>query len=117
MRCAAEQRPGTVRHSPAAPRAVPGGEDPIPSTSHRDGVSATQTTRSARGVVTAPESDLFAGPIGTERALAMALGVEATKQKRRVLFTRADICASDDRSASCQRGPGSGRLLLRRPSA
>ena len=37
----------------------------------------------------AGESDL-AGPIGTGKThLAIALGVEATKQKRRVLFTRA----------------------------
>ena len=33
---------------------------------------------------------IFAGPIGTGKThLAIALGVEATKQKRRVLFTRA----------------------------
>ena len=37
-----------------------------------------------------PENLIFAGPIGTGKThLAIALGVEATKQKRRVLFTRA----------------------------
>jgi len=40
--------------------------------------------------VTAPENLIFAGPIGTGKThLAIALGVEATKQNRRVLFTRA----------------------------
>ena len=45
----------------------------------------------ARGEwVPAPENLIFAGPIGTGKThLAIALGVEATKQKRRVLFTRA----------------------------
>jgi hypothetical protein len=56
-----------------------------------DGVSATQIHTLARGAwVTAPENLIFAGPIGTGKThLAIALGVEATKQKRRVLFTRA----------------------------
>ena len=56
-----------------------------------DGVSATQLHTLARGEwVTAPENLIFAGPIGTGKThLAIALGVEATKQKRRVLFTRA----------------------------
>ena len=56
-----------------------------------DGVSATQIHALARGAwVTAPENLIFAGPIGTGKThLAIALGVEATKQKRRVLFTRA----------------------------
>ena len=56
-----------------------------------DGVSATQVHTLARGEwVTAPENLIFAGPIGTGKThLAIALGVEATKQKRRVLFTRA----------------------------
>ena len=56
-----------------------------------DGVNATQIHTLARGEwVTAPENLIFAGPIGTGKThLAIALGVEATKQKRRVLFTRA----------------------------
>ena len=56
-----------------------------------DGVSATQLHTLARGEwVTAPENLIFAGPIGTGKThLAIALGVEATKQKRRVLFARA----------------------------
>src|SRR5205809_1093311 len=56
-----------------------------------EGVSATQLHTLARGEwVTAPENLILAGPIGTGKThLAIALGVEATKQKRRVLFTRA----------------------------
>ena len=56
-----------------------------------DGVSATQIHTLARGEwVTAPENLILAGPIGTGKThLAIALGVEATTQKRRVLFTRA----------------------------
>ena len=56
-----------------------------------DGISATQIHTLARGEwVTAPENLIFAGPIGTGKThLAIALGVEATKHKRRVLFTRA----------------------------
>jgi DNA replication protein DnaC len=56
-----------------------------------EGASATQIHALARGEwVNAPENLIFAGPIGTEKThLAIALGVEATKQKRRVLFTRA----------------------------
>jgi DNA replication protein DnaC len=56
-----------------------------------DGVNATQMHTLARGEwVTAPENLILAGPIGTGKThLAIALGVEATKQKRRVLFTRA----------------------------
>ena len=44
----------------------------------------------ARGEwVMAPENLIFAGPIGTGKThLAIALGVEATKQKRPVLFKR-----------------------------
>jgi DNA replication protein DnaC len=56
-----------------------------------EGISATQIHALARGEwVTTPENLIFAGPIGTGKThLAIALGVEATKQKRRVLFTRA----------------------------
>jgi DNA replication protein DnaC len=56
-----------------------------------DGVNATQIHTLARGEwVTQPEHLILAGPIGTGKThLAIALGLEATKQKRRVLFTRA----------------------------
>ena len=55
------------------------------------GSAATSTHTLARGEwVTAPENLIFAEPIGTGKThLAIALGVEATRQKRRVLFTRA----------------------------
>ena len=58
-----------------------------------DGVSATQIHALARGEwVTAPENLILAGPIGTGKThLTIALGVEATKQKRCVLFTRHDL--------------------------
>ena len=56
-----------------------------------DGVNATQLHTLARGEwITAPANLILAGPIGTGKThLAIALGVEATKQKRRVLFVRA----------------------------
>ena len=56
-----------------------------------EGLNATQIHTLARGEwVTAPEKLILAGPIGTGKThVAIALGVEATKQKRRVLFTRA----------------------------
>jgi len=56
-----------------------------------EGINATQIHTLARGEwVTAPENLIFAGPIGTGKThLAIALGVEATKQQRRVLFIRA----------------------------
>lgn len=56
-----------------------------------DGVNATQIHTLARGEwITAPENLILAGPIGTGKThLALALGLEATKQKRRVLFVRA----------------------------
>jgi DNA replication protein DnaC len=56
-----------------------------------EGINATQIHTLARGEwVTQPENLILAGPIGTGKThLAIALGVEATKQKRRVLFTRA----------------------------
>jgi len=56
-----------------------------------DGVNATQIHTLARGEwVTAPENLTLAGPTGAGKThLEIALGVEATKQKRRVLFARA----------------------------
>ena len=56
-----------------------------------EGVHAAQIHTIARGEwVTRPENLILAGPIGTGKThLAIALGVEATRQKRRVLFTRA----------------------------
>jgi DNA replication protein DnaC len=56
-----------------------------------EGLSAPQIHTLARSEwVTQPENLILAGPIGTGKThLAIALGVEATKQKRRVLFTRA----------------------------
>jgi DNA replication protein DnaC len=56
-----------------------------------DGVNATQIHTLARGEwITAPENLILAGPIGTGKThLALALGLEATKQKRRVFFVRA----------------------------
>src|SRR3954465_14955202 len=56
-----------------------------------DGVNAAQVHTLARGEwVTTPENLILAGPIGTGKThLAIALGIEATRQKRRVLFTRA----------------------------
>ena len=56
-----------------------------------DGINATQIHTLARGEwLTAPETLILAGPIGTGKThLALALGLEATKQKRRVLFVRA----------------------------
>ena len=50
------------------------------------------------------ENLIFAGPIGTGKThLAIALGVEATKQKRRVLFTRAADLVRHARSPRCAR--------------
>lgn len=56
-----------------------------------EGVVAGQVNALARGEwITRAENLIFAGPIGTGKThLAIALGVEATKVKRRVLFTRA----------------------------
>lgn len=56
-----------------------------------EGVVAAQINALARGEwVARAENLIFAGPIGTGKThLAIALGVEATKVKRRVLFTRA----------------------------
>lgn len=56
-----------------------------------DGVSATQIAELARGDwIGRGENIIFAGPIGTGKThLAIALGVEAARQRRRVLFQRA----------------------------
>jgi DNA replication protein DnaC len=54
-------------------------------------VSATQIAELARGEwIARADNVIFAGPIGTGKThLAIALGIEATRQRRRVLFTRA----------------------------
>ena len=56
-----------------------------------DGVTAAQVHTLARGEwIGQRENLILAGPIGTGKThLAIALGVEAARQKRRVLFTRA----------------------------
>ncbi len=56
-----------------------------------DGVTAAQVHTLARGEwIAQAENLILAGPIGTGKThLAIALGVEAARQKRRVLFTRA----------------------------
>ena len=54
-------------------------------------ISATQIAELARGEwIGRADNIIFAGPIGTGKThLAIALGVEAARQRRRVLFTRA----------------------------
>jgi DNA replication protein DnaC len=56
-----------------------------------DGLSATKIAELARGEwVARGENVLLAGPIGTGKThLAIALGIEAARQRRRVAFTRA----------------------------
>jgi DNA replication protein DnaC len=56
-----------------------------------DGVNAAQIAELARGDwLGRAENIIFAGPIGTGKThLATALGVEAARQRRRVLFYRA----------------------------
>jgi len=56
-----------------------------------DGVSASQIVELARGDwIARGENVLLAGPIGTGKThLATALGVEAARQRRRVVFWRA----------------------------
>ena len=56
-----------------------------------DGVDAAQITDLARGGwLERAENVILAGPIGTGKThLAIALGIEAVRQKRRVAFTRA----------------------------
>jgi DNA replication protein DnaC len=60
-------------------------------------VNAAQIAELARGEwISRADNIIFAGPIGTGKThLAIALGVEAARQRRRVLFTRAaDIVRS-----------------------
>ena len=60
-------------------------------------ISAAQIAELARGEwIGRADNIIFAGPIGTGKThLAIALGVEAARQRRRVLFTRAaDIVRS-----------------------
>jgi DNA replication protein DnaC len=54
-------------------------------------VSATQIAELARGEwIGRAQNIIFAGPIGTGKThLAIALGIEAARQRRRVLFARA----------------------------
>jgi DNA replication protein DnaC len=54
-------------------------------------VSATQISELARGEwIGRADNIIFAGPIGTGKThLAIALGIEAARQRRRVLFARA----------------------------
>jgi DNA replication protein DnaC len=56
-----------------------------------DGVDAAQIAELARGGwLEGAENVLFAGPIGTGKThLAIALGIEAARQRRRVAFARA----------------------------
>ena len=56
-----------------------------------DGVDAAQVAELARGGwLERAENVLLAGPIGTGKThLAIALGIEAARQRRRVAFTRA----------------------------
>jgi DNA replication protein DnaC len=56
-----------------------------------DGIDATQIADLARGGwIERAENVLLAGPIGTGKThLAIALGIEAARQRRRVAFTRA----------------------------
>ncbi|HEY2682823.1 MAG TPA: IS21-like element helper ATPase IstB [Steroidobacteraceae bacterium] len=56
-----------------------------------EGVTATQVADLARGdFIDRTENVIFAGPIGTGKThLAIALGVEAARKRRRVLFVRA----------------------------
>jgi DNA replication protein DnaC len=56
-----------------------------------DGVDAAQVADLARGGwIERAENVLLAGPIGTGKThLAIALGIEAARQRRRVVFTRA----------------------------
>lgn len=56
-----------------------------------DGVSAVQVAELSRGGwIDRAENVILAGPIGTGKThLAIALGIEAVKQRRRVFFARA----------------------------
>ncbi len=78
-------------------------------------ISATQLAELARGEwIGRADNIIFAGPIGTGKThLAIALGVEAARQRRRVLFTLAPPTSSDrcSRPATLE-----SSRLQRRPS-
>jgi DNA replication protein DnaC len=71
--------------------------DTFDFTATHGAVSATQIAELARGEwIARADNIILAGPIGTGKThLAIALGIEAARQRRRVLFTRAaDIVRS-----------------------
>jgi DNA replication protein DnaC len=65
--------------------------DTFDFTANDGSVTATQVTELARGGwLDRAENVILAGPIGTGKThLAIALGIEAVRQRRRVLFVRA----------------------------
>jgi DNA replication protein DnaC len=65
--------------------------DTFDFTASEGAVSATQVAELARGEwIARADNVILAGPIGTGKThLAIALGVEAARQRRRVLFARA----------------------------
>ena len=79
-------------------------------------VSAAQINELARGEWIARANNvIFAGPIGTGKThLAIALGIEATRLRRRVLFTRAADVVRSLLEARDARELGKLHLRLRR---